>query len=80
MLLLGLIFSLIGCAPSDKKCSVDKDCVAASCCHANDAVNKENAPACSGMICSQECVTNTIDCGQGKISCVKGECRAVMNK
>ncbi|MBW2963602.1 hypothetical protein KY306_02400 [Candidatus Woesearchaeota archaeon] len=67
-------------APFDdsKKCSVDSDCIAATCCHASEAVNKENAPDCSGVFCTQECVSGTIDCQQGEIKCVNGGCKVII--
>ncbi len=77
-------FLLISCTTEnvsiapEKKCSLDSDCVKATCCHAKDAVNKENAPDCKGMICTTECVPETADCGQGEIKCVYGECKVVL--
>jgi hypothetical protein len=81
-LILGLFLvgSLFGCVPAEKKCSVDADCVQASCCHASDAVSKEFAPDCKGILCSMECVPGTIDCGQGEVQCVKGSCEAVLKE
>ncbi|MBU0456886.1 MAG: hypothetical protein ABH824_04895 [Nanoarchaeota archaeon] len=83
--LLGLITLLVfltSCSfvPAEKKCSADKDCVPASCCHAKDAVNKEHGPDCAGMLCTAVCEPETIDCGQGDIKCVSGECKAVMKE
>ena len=77
------ILLLVACAnqaptsSSKKSCFVDSDCVPAACCHASHAVNKEFAPKCAGMFCSQECAPGTIDCGQGQIKCVKNECEVV---
>lgn len=81
--LLGLVFGLLFLAscitvPEEKKCTVDSDCVGASCCHASEAVNKAYAPNCQGMLCTMECVPGTMDCGQGKIKCVEGKCEAVL--
>jgi hypothetical protein len=64
--------------PSEKFCEVDTDCVADSCCHADGAVNKENAPECIGVLCSLSCEPNTLDCGQGSVRCVENECVAVI--
>ena len=69
---------LLSCTPAEKQCSTDNDCVPAQCCHANDAVNKEYGPDCSGRLCTLQCEPGTIDCGQGEIQCVAGECRAVL--
>ena len=60
--------------PTAYTCTQDSDCVPASCCHPTDAVNKDNAPDCSGTMCTMNCEPNTLDCGQGEIKCVKNEC------
>ena len=79
-ILLFLLFGLIlvaGCKSSgnpSKECSVDSDCVPASCCHADACVAVGNAPDCSGIYCSQECKENTLDCGQAKCVCDAGKC------
>jgi len=62
----------------EKKCSVDDDCVAATCCHASEAVNVNYAPNCGGVFCTQECVPGTLDCGQGEINCVDGRCTVII--
>ena len=71
---------LVSCSSSEKACSVDNDCVTATCCHASDSVNKDAGPNCAGQICTQECVPDTIDCGQGEIKCVSGSCEVVLNE
>ena len=80
-LLLGIFF-LVSCqkVPSEKFCSVDSDCVAASCCHATDAVNKEYAPDCSGEMCTMNCAPETLDCGQGEIKCINSECQVILKR
>jgi len=65
--------------PLEKQCQVDADCVKDACCHASGAVNKDYAPDCADVLCTLSCEANTLDCGQGKISCVKGECTAVID-
>mgnify|MGYP006929348154 CR=1 FL=1 len=60
------------------ECSIDADCVKATCCHASSCVNIENAPDCSGIYCSQECQPGTLDCGQGSCGCVNKKCEAVI--
>jgi len=75
-----LLFFLVSCVPAEKECSVDKDCVPATCCHASEAVNKENALKCGGMLCSAECEPGTIDCGQGEVKCVSGKCEVVLKE
>jgi hypothetical protein len=62
----------------EKKCFHDSDCVPAVCCHPADTVNKENAPLCEKIMCSQECVPHTLDCGQGEIKCIKNECKIIL--
>lgn len=69
---------LLSCAPPEKQCAADSDCVPAQCCHASDAVNKEYGPNCSGRLCTLQCEPGTIDCGQGEIKCVSGQCQAVV--
>jgi len=56
------------------ECKVDSDCVPSSCCHATSCISSSNAPKCSGIFCTQECVPNTLDCGQGSCACVQGKC------
>ncbi len=75
-------FFLLSCTfqevPGEKKCRSDGDCVPASCCHANDSVNVKFAPDCSEMFCTLECAPETLDCGQGEIKCVEGQCQALL--
>lgn len=77
IIILAFVF-LISCTPAEKSCNADNDCLPAQCCHTADAVNKENSPDCSGVLCTTDCQPGTIDCGQGEIKCVSGECKAVM--
>ena len=92
LMVVVLVFTfilLIGCNNTiDKKgdvdlnkktCSQDSDCVKSSCCHAADVVNKENAPNCSGIMCTQVCQPGTLDCGQGKKKCLNGICTAILD-
>ncbi len=58
---------------NEKNCNVDSDCVPVSCCHANDVVNKENAPSCENLKCTASCET-ILDCGQGRPVCNDGQC------
>ncbi|MEK6937505.1 MAG: hypothetical protein AABX04_00530 [Nanoarchaeota archaeon] len=84
VLLLIVSLWLVSCTPAvsnvseNKLCQKDADCVPASCCHAKEAVNSQNAPKCEGMLCTMECVPETLDCGQGEIKCVKNECKVVL--
>lgn len=80
--MLIIIFSvfLFSCTPAEKECTVDDECVPATCCHPTDAVNKENGLDCSGRMCTSVCQPETIDCGQGEIKCISGECKAVIFK
>ena len=81
MILITAVFTalfLLSCTPSEKQCSVDADCVPAGCCHATDAINKEYASSCNGVLCTMECEPTTIDCGQGDIKCVQNECTVVL--
>lgn len=83
--MLGLLLLLLAACtappteiPAEKQCALDSDCLPAQCCHPKDTVNQNHAPNCQGLLCTQECVPNTIDCGQGEIKCMQGECKAVM--
>ena len=57
-----------------------KECVPASCCHADSCVLEENAPNCSGRICTMDCRPETMDCGQGYCEFVKGSCEVIWNE
>jgi len=59
-----------------KECNVDTDCIAATCCHASACVAKDKAPNCSGIMCTEECQANTMDCGQGSCKCENHACLA----
>ncbi|MBI4017521.1 MAG: hypothetical protein HY366_01090 [Candidatus Aenigmarchaeota archaeon] len=67
--------------PGDPKfCTSDADCVPAECCHPTDAVNRNSAPICDNVFCTQVCAPDTLDCGQGEIRCVANKCTVVINK
>jgi hypothetical protein len=73
-----LVFS--GCEDKvNVECKVDSDCVKDSCCHAVGCVAMVDAPDCKDVMCSMECVPDTLDCGQGSCRCVDNKCFAVMN-
>jgi len=80
ILILFLVSLLVGCIATEKPCVQDSDCVPATCCHANEAVNKDQGPDCKGQLCTMECVPGTIDCGQGKVQCVDEMCKVVLNE
>lgn len=58
-------------------CTSNSDCVPDNCCHASSCVNKNNAPKCTGILCSQVCVPGTLDCNQGSCGCVKNKCTSI---
>jgi hypothetical protein len=66
--------------PENLRCSLDEDCVPASCCHASSAVNRQFAPSCAGIKCTMECAPNTLDCRQGEIKCAHNICKAILEK
>jgi hypothetical protein len=74
---------LISCSPQTisptQVCQTDQDCVPAQCCHATSAVNKDNAPNCSGKLCTLNCEPNTLDCAQGSVLCDQGQCVVKLN-
>jgi len=55
----------------------DLVCVPASCCHATGCVLEAEAPNCSGIICTMECVPGTLDCNQARCEYIDGECTVV---
>ncbi len=80
--MLGIVIMLMFVAscnyvPPDKVCTEDTDCTAAQCCHATEVVNNDNAPDCSGVLCTANCEPDTLDCGQAKARCVEGACTMV---
>lgn len=79
MILSFLLLTSCSPLPPEKQCSVDADCVPDACCHATDAVNSEYGPSCESVFCTLECRPETLDCGQGKVECVKKECKAVFS-
>jgi len=80
ILLLMILLSILitGCL-GEVECRKNNDCVAATCCHADSCVAKENAPDCEGVFCSMECKPYTMDCGQGSCICEKNKCVAHIN-
>jgi len=73
-----LLILITSCTPTEKACTADLDCAPSACCHPNDAVNKQNAPDCRGVLCTLECTPETLDCGQGQLKCISGECKVVL--
>jgi len=83
------VFVIVGCTNngqsnnqtpiiSENICNIDSDCVPATCCHAKTCINKENKPNCNGMMCTQECASGTLDCGQGSCKCQNNKCTAII--
>lgn len=62
-------------AAAENECVSDSDCAKASCCHAKECTSKSDAPDCSGVACTLECMPETMDCG-GVCRCVSGKCKA----
>ncbi len=65
--------------PVSNECSENSDCVPDSCCHADSCIPAEQAPDCSGMMCTMNCEPGTLDCGQGNCGCTNNKCKAVFN-
>ena len=74
-LLLSIVLVSGGCVET----SSEVTCVPASCCHPTECVTSDQAPDCSGLLCTQECVPGTLDCQQGYCEAIDGECVAVFN-
>ncbi|MDP3881813.1 MAG: hypothetical protein Q8Q31_02955 [Nanoarchaeota archaeon] len=64
---------------SEGSCSSSSDCIPASCCHATSCTNKEKAPICDKILCTQQCVPGTLDCGQASCECIDNKCEVVIN-
>lgn len=62
------------------ECIIDSDCVKDECCHASTCTNLENAPECGEIFCTNECVEETLDCGQGECKCIDEKCEAVFSE
>lgn len=78
IIILTLLFTvvlLIQISPSalEKNCNSDSDCVPAACCHPTECINKNYAPDCFGIFCTQVC-EGPLDCGAGKCACVNNKC------
>lgn len=59
---------------ADKRaCDRDADCVAATCCHPTDVVNRAYTPQCANVMCTMSCETD-LDCGRGVPVCRNGVC------
>ena len=61
-------------------CFSDADCVKDSCCHASGCIAIGKAPKCEGVLCSQECAPETLDCGQGSCRCANNRCEVSFNE
>lgn len=58
-------------------CSVDADCVPASCCHPSTCVPVAQKPDCKDTMCTMNCAPGTMDCG-GRCACEAGSCKAIL--
>ena len=77
MMILVIVTSCTTSVQENKKCAQNSDCVPATCCHANETINKNYAKVCNVM-CTQECRPHTLDCGQGEIQCVQNGCQVIL--
>lgn len=57
----------------------EKNCVAATCCHATECVLSEQAPDCSKAICSMVC-SGPLDCGAGYCEFINNKCVIIPNE
>ena len=80
ILLLAIAAVVIFTQKTGPQCAVDSDCVPSTCCHAAQCSPILAAPNCSEIMCTEECVSNTLDCGQGNCICQKGMCKATLKK
>lgn len=42
-----------------------QECVPDACCHARGCILAQSELDCEGIVCTEECVEGTLDCGQG---------------
>ena len=78
-----LLVLVVGCAAPNGPATPSQEpvkCVPASCCHASECVPTGEAPDCSEIFCSSECVPGTLDCGQAQCEYVDGNCEVVQNE
>lgn len=67
---------LTRCIETDEYfCALNSDCVPATCCHPDACINKNYQPDCKGIVCTMECRSNTMDCGQGRCVCLDNTCQ-----
>jgi len=59
------------------ECTIDSDCVPATCCHPDSCVPDSKAPVCDGIFCTEVCAEGTMDCGAGSCKCINNACDAV---
>jgi hypothetical protein len=67
---------LSACAPKPE-CKSKDDCIPAQCCHPTNCIAGPRDKPCN-LLCTQECMPNTLDCKQGYCDCVSGKCEAVI--
>ncbi|VVB80680.1 Uncharacterised protein [uncultured archaeon] len=60
-------------------CVSDEDCVPAQCCHPTTCANSQSKGVCN-LLCTQDCVPGSLDCGQGSCKCINKKCSAVLNQ
>jgi hypothetical protein len=76
VLVVGFFFFMKNFNTEEPECKKDNDCVAGRCCHADFCVSIKDKPDCTGAMCTEECIPNTLDCSQGRCKCQEGKCKA----
>lgn len=80
VVLFGILFLCIIYENKTKlrdECLTEYDCVSATCCHATSCVSKFKAQNCTDVLCTDNCLPGTLDCGQAKCGCDNGKCVVV---
>ncbi len=76
--MVGLTGNNIPASPSNDdtrgECRTDADCAPAACCHPTACTSHTNMPRCANIMCTQQCVPGTLDCGQASCVCLGGRC------
>lgn len=69
-----LALGCLACANGPVQCATNLDCVPATCCHADHAVPKDQAPSCTNATCTDDYQICTDDDAAVFPTCALGRC------